>query len=193
MSEGGVPRAQSTKTPSAPRQCPDATLPTGSSLSSAHIWGQSFDPLHSNRDSVRQNRQGFQDACLPGGMNYYRELSAMSSGCHFTCQRLAALPWPWLLGSGALIPTVQGQKLYSLPWQEASTPHHLRSTPSAIPRPHPGARAPILHGSTQSRLDRVIPKTSFPGLFKPGILLTGKVIVTKVSHPNLAWIFCMRP
>ena len=72
-------------------------------------------------------------------------------------------------------------------------PSPSASTPSAIPRPHPGARAPILHGSTQSRLDRVIPKTSFPGLFKPGILLTGKVIVTKVSHPNLAWLFCMRP
>ena len=115
MSGGGVPRAQSTKTPSAPRQCPDATLPTGSSLNSAHIWGQSLKPLHSNTDSMRQNRQSFQDACLPGGMNYYRELSAMSSGCHFTCQRLAALPWPGLLGSRALIPAVQGQKLYSLP------------------------------------------------------------------------------
>lgn len=75
----------------------------------------------------------------------------------------------------------------------------LRPSPSVQhplsdpPRPHPRARGPLLHGSTQSRLDRVIPKTSFPGFFKPGILLTGKVTVTKMSHPNLAWLFCTRP
>lgn len=34
---GGVPRAQSTKAPSAPRRCPDAAPPTQPSLHSAHI------------------------------------------------------------------------------------------------------------------------------------------------------------
>lgn len=50
---------------------------------------------------------------------------------------------PWRLGSRALIPTVQGQKLYSIPQQQASAPHHLGSTPQRTPHPHPGPEPPF--------------------------------------------------
>lgn len=138
---------------------------------------------------MRQNRQG-QDACLPGGAELCcRELSAMSSGCHFTRQRLVALPWPWLLGPGPSFQLCKDRNFILSHGKRPPPPHHLCSTPSAIPLPPPRARAPF-HGSTQSRLDRVIPKTSFPGFCQ--ISLTGKVTVTKMSHPNLAQL-CTRP
>lgn len=124
-------------------------------------------------------------------MNYYppamAELSAMSSGWHFTCQRLAgpALALAaWLQGPHSNC--ARTETLFS------STARGLRPSPSVqhppqgSPCPHPGARASLLHGSTQRGLDRVIPKSSFPGPFKPGILLTGKATVPKMSHPNLS-------
>lgn len=61
---GGVPRAQSTKAPSAPRQCPDAALPTQPALNSAHVWGQPLDPPHSSRDPARQEQTGLS-GCMP--------------------------------------------------------------------------------------------------------------------------------
>lgn len=61
---GGVSRAQSTKAPSAPRQCPDAVPPTQHCLNSAHVWGQPLDPPHSSRDPMRQEQTGLS-GCVP--------------------------------------------------------------------------------------------------------------------------------
>lgn len=106
-----------------------------------------------------------------------------------------APPWFWLLGSRAFIPTSQGQKLYSLPRQEASAPHHLCCTPSASPHPNPTQGPAPLSYTAQYREDeiRVIRKSSFPGLFKPGILTTGKVIVTKTSAPTCSGFSAWAP
>ena len=63
--------------------------------------------------------------------------------------------------------------------------------PPPSPHPHPGARAVLLRGSTQNGFDRVIPKASFPGLFKPGVLSTAKPLLSRCPAPT--WLFCRRP
>lgn len=149
------PRAQ---TSICPGQCPDTALLNQLSLNSAHVWGQPLDPPHSSRDPMRPEQTGLSGRTPAGGMNYYQELSAM----HRVAFHVPKVGWPWRLGSRALIPTVQGQKLYSIPQQQASAPHHLCSTPQRTPHPHPRARASLLHGLAQSRLDKGDSKVKFP-------------------------------
>lgn len=135
---GEVPRAQSTKALSAPRQCPDDTPPTGSSLKSAHIWGQPLFPIHSSRDPMRQKQTGLSGRLPARGINYYQELSAMSSGWHFTCQRLAG---PAL----ALAAWLQG------PHSNCARTETLFSSTARGLHPSPSVQHPLRHPPTPTQ------------------------------------------
>lgn len=108
-----------------------------------------------------------------GGRIINENYLAMSTGCHFTCQRLAG-PAPalaaWLWGPHSNC--ARTETLFS------STARGLRPSPSVQPplsaSPPPSTQGPALSFSkTQHRADyiRVIRKSTFPGLFKPRIFI----------------------
>ena len=163
---GGLlgPRAQRLPLPrAAPRHCP---AHPGQSELCLRLGPASQPPTFQQGPHEAGTDGAFRmHACR--GMNYYQELSAMSAGWHFTCQRLsgpALALAAWLRGPHSNC--ARTETLFS------STARGLRPSPSVQhpstgpqPQPHPGVRASLFCLSARSGLDKGDSEVKFPRSF----------------------------